>query len=260
MNIALLFQFHHLPSSSFRVHVFDVGQGDGLLLTSPSGKHILVDGGPDLSLVRHLSRALPFFDRTIDLLIITHPNTDHLATLPHIIEHYNVRAILLHPVSSDLPIYREIIAAITKSNSRILRPSPENDINLGDGVVLDVLWPPEQPQGKWLRNANNISIVIRAIHGGKSILLTGDIEKEAETEILASGADLHTTILKVAHHGSATSTSTGFLLASSPKMAIISAGRNNRYKHPHPSVVNRLLRSGAAIATTAEMGTIVKEF
>lgn len=260
MNIALLFQFHHLHPPSFRVHVFDVGQGDSLLITSPSGKHILVDGGPDLSLVRHLARTLPFFDRTIDLLIITHPNTDHLAALPRIIEHYRVRAALLPPIFSDLPMYRDILAALTKNNSRILRPTPDSDIRLGDGVVLDVLWPPVATQGEWLQNANNTSIVLRAMYGKNSILLTGDIEKEAEMEILASGADLHTTILKVAHHGSTTSTSTGFLLASSPKMAIISAGRNNRYEHPHPSVMARLLRFGVATTTTAEKGTIVKEF
>lgn len=260
MNFALLFQMHFFPPSSFRVHVFDVGQGDGILLTSPSGKQVLIDGGPDLSLSRHLARALPFFDRTIDLLIITHPNADHLAALPSVIEHYGVQAVLLPSVASDLPIYREILAAVVRNNSRILHPSPENDINLGDGVVLDVLWPPAVPQEKWLRNVNNISTVIRAMYRGKSILLTGDIEKEAETEILASGADIHTTILKVAHHGSATSTSTGFLLASSPKTAIVSVGRNNRYGHPHPSVMTRLLRLGTGIATTAEEGTIIKEF
>lgn len=260
MNISLLLQLLLLAPSSFRVHVFDVRQGDSILLTSPSGKRILVDGGPDLSLTRHLAHALPFFDRTIDLLIITHPNADHLAALPHIIEHYNVRAILLPPIPSTLPIYREILAMIARKNSRTLSPNPDIDINLGDGVVLDVLWPTPSLRGEQLRNTNNASIVLRAVYGNNSVLLTGDIEEEAETAILASGADLHATMLKVAHHGSATSTSTGFLLASAPRTAIISAGKNNRYKHPRPSVVDRLLRYGITIATTAEMGTIIKEF
>lgn len=260
MNISLLLQLLLLAPSSFRVHVFDVGQGDSILLTSPSGKHVLVDGGPDLSLARHLAQVLPFFSRTIDLLILTHPNTDHLAALPHVIEHYNVRAILLPPIPSTLPIYGEILAMIARKNSRILSPNPDIDINLGDGVVLDILWPPSSIHGEWLRNVNNASVVVHAIYKDASVLLTGDIEEEAETAILASGADIHATTLKVAHHGSATSTSTGFLLASAPRTAIISAGKNNRYKHPHPSVVDRLLRYGVAIATTAEMGTIVKEF
>lgn len=260
MNISLFLQLPLHTPPSFRVHVFDVGQGDSILLTSPSGKHVLVDGGPDLSLARHLAQVLPFFSRTIDLLILTHPNTDHLAALPHVIEHYNVRAILLPPIPSTLPIYGEILAMVARNNSRVLSPSPGIDINLGDGVVLDVLWPPPSLRVERLRNANNASVVVRAIYKDASVLLAGDIEEEAETAILASGADIHATMLKVAHHGSATSTSTGFLLASAPRTAIISAGKNNRYKHPHPSVVDRLLRFGVAIATTAEMGTIVKEF
>lgn len=260
MNLSLLLQLLLLAPSSFRVHVFDVGQGDSILLTSPSGKHVLVDGGPDLSLARHLAQALPFFNRRIELLIITHPNTDHLAALPHVIKHYNVRAVLIPPIPSTLPIYGEILAMVARNNSRILSTSPGIDINLGDGVVLDVLWPTPSLRGERLRNTNNASVVLRAVYGNNSVLLTGDIEEEAETAILASGADIHATMLKVAHHGSATSTSTGFLLASAPRTAIISAGKNNRYKHPHPSVVDRLLRHGIAIATTAEMGTIVKEF
>ena len=103
-------------------------------------------------------------------------------------------------------------------------------------------------------------MVIRAISGDQSILLTGDIEEKAEMAILASGADLQTTILKVAHHGSKTSTSTGFLLASTPQRALISAGKNNRYRHPYPSTIARLLHFGITIATTAENGTIMEEF
>ncbi|MBI2524114.1 MBL fold metallo-hydrolase [Candidatus Peregrinibacteria bacterium] len=260
MNVSLFSQLSLLPSSALRVHVFDVGQGDSILLTSPSGKHILVDGGPDLSLVSHLAKVLPFFDRTIDLLIITHPNTDHLTALPNILQHYDVRAALLSRAPSSLPLYQEILGILVQKGIPILPPRPGIDIHLGDGVTLDTLWPPESPKNGGSNDLNNASVVVRAISGGRSILLAGDIEEKAEMAILASGADLHTTILKVAHHGSKTSTSTGFLLASAPQAAIISVGRNNMYKHPHPSIIARLLHFGITITTTAENGTIVEEF
>jgi len=260
MNASLFSQLGLFPSSALRVHVFDVGQGDGILLTSPSGKHILVDGGPDLSLTSHLAKVLPFFDRTIDLLIITHPNADHLAALPNILQHYDVRAALLSPVLSSLPLYQEIIGILIRKGIPILPPRPGRDIHLGDGVTLDTLWPPESPKNGGSNGLNNISVVVRAISGDRSILLTGDIEEKAEMAILASGADLRATVLKVAHHGSKTSTSTGFLLASAPRAAIVSVGRNNIYKHPHLSTIARLLHFGVTVTTTAEKGTIIWEF
>ncbi|OGJ57419.1 hypothetical protein A3H22_02435 [Candidatus Peribacteria bacterium RIFCSPLOWO2_12_FULL_55_15] len=260
MNISLFAQPNLLPSSSLRVHVFDVGQGDSILLTSPSGKHVLVDGGPGLSIAPQLAKALPFFDRTIALLIITHPNIDHLTAIPDILQHYDVRAALLPRTNSYLPLYQEILGILIQRGIPILYPHPDTDINLGDGVTIDILWPPESPKNEWSNNLNNTSVVVRAIFGDQSILLTGDIEEKAEMAILASGADIHTTILKVAHHGSKTSTSTGFLLAGSPQAAVISVGRNNMYKHPHPSIISRLLHFGITVTTTAENGTIVEEF
>lgn len=260
INISLFFQLSLLPSSALRVHVFDVGQGDSILLTSPSGKHILVDGGPNLSLLQHLAKSLPFFDRTIDLLIITHPNTDHLTALPTLLQHYHVRSALLPRTSSSLPLYQKILDIFLQKNISVLFARPDRDIHLGDGVIIDTLWPPESLTNEWSDNLNNIAVVTRAISRDQSILLTGDIEEKAEMAILASGADLRTTILKVAHHGSKTSTSTGFLLASTPRKAIISVGKNNRYQHPHPSTVARLRHFGITVITTAENGTVMEEF
>ena len=259
-NIVLLAQVHHLPSSRLHMYVFDVGQGDAILLTTPSGKHILIDGGPDLSLLEHLGRTMPFFNRTIDLLIITHPNTDHLFAIPFLLQHYHVRAALLSPAPSSLPTYGSILQALLQKKIPILSPSPGTDIRFRDGVLLDILWPPRTTHKNWEEDANNSSIVLRAIYGNQRILLTGDIEEKAEMAILASGTNIQSTILKVAHHGSQTSTSTGFLLASSPQSAIISVGRNNRYKHPHPNVLSRLLHFGIRTTTTAENGTVLGGF
>lgn len=260
INASLFSQLSLLPSGTLRIHVFDVGQGDAILLTSPSGKHILVDGGPDLSLIEHLGKTLPFFDRTIDLLVITHPNTDHFSAIPLLLQHYHVRAALLSPIPSSLPIYNNILQILLQKKIPILAPSPDTDIRFSDGVLLDTLWPPKTTHKKWQKNANNSSVVLQAIYGNQSILLTGDIEEKAEMAIIASGTDLRTTLLKVAHHGSKTSTSTGFLLASTPQGALVSVGKNNRYQHPHPSIIARLLHFDIAVTTTAENGTIVEEF
>lgn len=260
INASLFFQIVSFPSSSLRVHVFDVGQGDSILLTTPSGKHILVDGGPNLSLVEHLGKTLPFFDRTIDLLVITHPNTDHFFALPFLLQHYHVRAALLSPIPSPLPAYHTILHALLQKKIPILTPSPDTDIRFHDGVLLDIIWPPKTVQKQQEKDANNAAVVVRALYGHQGVLLTGDIEEKAEMAILASGADLRTTLLKVAHHGSKSSTSTGFLLASTPRAAVISVGKHNTYKHPHLSIIARLLHQNIPVTTTAENGTIVEEF
>lgn len=258
MNFSLLPQLHFLPFAPLRIHVFNVGQGDSILLTSPSGKHILVDGGPDLSPVNHLAKVLPFFHRTIDLLVLTHPNTDHLVAIPTILQQYSVRAALLPRAALSLPLYQDIVQTLVQRDIPILTPHPSMDIDFGDGVVLDVLWPSEL-SAQWVQNPNNTSVVLRVIFGDRSILLTGDIEEKAEMAILASGADLRSTLLKLAHHGSKTSTSTGFLLASSPQKAIVSAGKNNRYHHPSPIILSRLRHHHITVVNTAESGTIIEE-
>lgn len=241
------------------VHIFDVGQGDAAMIETPSGRHVLIDGGPDLSLLEHLGTALSFFDRTIDLLILTHPDLDHIAAFPDILRRFRVRHVLLTGIGHNLGRYDLFFGELQKNKTPLTTPDERYDIDIGDGVSLDILWPakttPLPAQG------NNSSIVFRLLlHGLPCLLFTGDIEEKAEHAILRSGSDISAAVIKVPHHGSKTSSSTGFLLAADPALAIISVGSENRFGHPHPEVVSRYARLGIPVRQTGRDGTVTLRF
>ncbi len=238
--LGLLFQeSSKLPDGLLHAHILDVGQGDSIMLVSPSGKQVVVDGGPDLSALEGIGRTMSFFDRSIELLVLTHPDLDHITALPAMIERYQIQAILLSGIITVQPQYRRLLAEVAERQIPVIIADPAMDIDLGDGVVLDVVWP-QKIFGTVPKKTNDTSVVLRVIFGSGSILLTGDIEEAAEWAILKTGADIRSGILKIAHHGSRTSSSTGFLLAVEPDSAVISLGKDNGFGHPHPSVMERL--------------------
>lgn len=252
----LIQEIHRLPDGCLHAYVLDVGQGDSILIVSPSGKQILVDGGPDLSALEGIGNHLSFFDRTIDLLVLTHPDLDHIAALPEITERYHINTMLLSGIETQQPQYQRLLAAVVEQKIPVIFADPQKDIDLGDGLILDIVWPPRETFATQPKKANDTSVVLRVIYKSGSILLTGDIEAKAEAAILKSGADLRSKILKVAHHGSKTSTSTGFLLAVDPEIAVISAGKDNQFGHPHWGVLNRLRYAGITIRRTDQEGEI----
>jgi competence protein ComEC len=254
--IGLLAQeYFMLPDGRLHAHILDVGQGDSTLLISPSGKQILVDGGPDLSALQGIGRHLSFFDRTIDLLVLTHPDLDHIAALPEIIERYHINAILLSGIETPQPQYQRLLASVIEKQIPVIIADPQKDIVFEDGLTLDIVWP-DHAFGTQPKKANDTSVVVRALYKDGSILLTGDIEAKAEEGILKSGVDIRSRILKAAHHGSKTSSSTGFLLAVDPEVAVISLGKDNQFGHPHWGVLERLKNEGIAIRRTDQEGEI----
>jgi competence protein ComEC len=242
-----------------RVHAFilDVGQGDSIFIRGPSGQQVLIDGGPDNAALRAIAKRMSFFDRSLDLLVLTHPNTDHFASFPAILRRYEIGAVLLSGVAYDeLPLYGEFLSLLDEKNTPVIPANPARDISLGGGLVFDVLWPLPAALVDPDEGGNDTSVVIKAIFGRDSMLLTGDIERAQEELILASGADIDAVVLKLAHHGSKTSTSTGFLLAVSPDLAVASAGKGNPFGHPHPEILRRLAHFGIPVKVTAEEGTV----
>jgi competence protein ComEC len=233
-------QYDLMYPGEFRVHFLDVGQGDSALLVTPSGRQVLIDGGPDLSALRGIARNMPLMDRSIDLLVLSHSDSDHVFSFPDILRRYHVGAVLMTGASASTPRYKEFVALLLEQRIPVILADPARDIALGDGVVLDVLWPPPGLLGQSVKNPNEVSIVLRASYGSGSILFTGDMGFTEEQEVLAAGIDIRADILKIGHHGSRYSTSTGFLLAVNPRQAIISASTTNTYGHPHPIVLRRL--------------------
>ncbi len=239
-SLALLaHEWVRLPDGKLHVALLDIGQGDGILITTPVGQRILVDGGPDLTLLERLGEELPFFDRGIDLMVLTHTDSDHVTSLPSVLERYRIKTVLMTGVDAYSSRYRAFLDAVEKSDVQVILADASHDIDLGEGLVLDVLWPIESMLGQEVEDPNNASVVAKLIWKDHEVLLTGDIEEEAERKILVSGADVSSDILKVAHHGSKTSSSTGFLLAVNPELALISAGRDNSFGHPHAQVISR---------------------
>ena len=238
------------PDGTLHFHVFDVGQGDALLLITPSGKQVVIDGGPNTDILEHLGRTMPLLDRTIELLVLSHPDADHITGLPEVLRRYNVEAVLLGGAEHNSGRHDAFISLLAQKKIPIILANPNEDIHLGDGVTLDIIWPENGLFGTKPKDANNPSVVFRALYKDHSLLLTGDIEEEAEEAILRSGRDIAAQTLKVPHHGSRTSSSTGFLVAIQPDVALISAGRDHSLGHPHRDVVERYEQMGIQVRTT----------
>lgn len=247
-----------MPDGKLHLYFFDVGQGDATLIVTPSGKQIVVDGGPDMSTLEYLGTYMPFFDRTIDLVVLTHPNADHMTALPDVLHRYAVSSVLLSGSDYDLGKYSAMLEQILSRNISVVLADPTKDIDMGDGVVLDTVWP--RPYDVSEFDVNNASVVLRVLYKNHSIMLPGDIEALAEHAILRSGVPLKSTVLKAAHHGSKSSSSTGFLLAVNPELAVISAGRDNRFGHPHLEVLHRFENMGIPLHSTAKESTISLTF
>lgn len=247
------------PDGKTHAFFLDVGQGDAMLLVSPSGEHVLVDGGPDFSVLEHLGEIMSFFDRTIELLVLTHPDRDHITALPEILHRYHVRHVLFTGVDHALGRYEFFFALLRDLHIPLTLADPRNDFDVDGDLTINILWPPKQwEEETW--DLNDTSIVLRVVSGTSSLLLTGDISARVERRLLALYPALHASILKLPHHGSRFSSSEIFLRSLAPQLAVISSGKGNPYGHPHPEVLERLAALGIPWRSTAEGGTIAFEY
>ncbi len=243
------------PKRETAVHFFDVGQGDAALIAGPSGQQIVVDGGPNLSLLEHLERTMPFMDRTIDMIVLSHPHQDHLFAFPEILKRYAVKNVLMTGMDFSLPRYREMLTLLREKHVNVLLADPAKDIIWKDGLMLDVVWPRTGLLGQ-KGDANNTSVALRVLYGKDSVLFTGDMEEPQERAILSAGIDVSADILKVAHHGSRTSSSTGFLMAVKATQAVVSVAAQNSYKLPNQDVLDRLKQFGMKTHLTSLSGSL----
>lgn len=247
------------------VAFLDIGQGDGIYIEAPNGNKMIIDGGPSAGAeLRALGQVMPFWDHSIDLVLATHPDQDHVGGLPAVIERMNVSYVVTTENSSGTGAYAAFEKAITeKGLERILARTGEKII-LDEGVVLEILFPDRSTLG-W--DTNTSSIVARLSYGDESFLFTGDSPQSIEKylvsklaqggQIRKDGQSLHSNVLKLGHHGSRTSSSQIFLSAVNPDYAIISAGLNNKYGHPHKEVTDLLTLLKIPSISTVDHGTTV---
>lgn len=246
-----------MPDDKLHVSFLDVGQGEAILIQRGS-QQVLIDGGPSpQTLARELGERMPFWDRTIELVVLTHPHEDHLSGLVEVLGRYRVEEVLYPDVEYDSPLYGEWRRLIETNEITSTSAQAGQEIDLGEGVTMTVLHPPATLMAGTDSDTNNNSAVLRLGFGRVSFLFTGDIEWEAEFRLIAEGAELGCTVLKVGHSGSATSTTDEFLAAASPQLAVISVGENT-YGHPHDEVVARLEENLGEenVFRTDEQGTI----
>ncbi|HMF57840.1 MAG TPA: ComEC/Rec2 family competence protein, partial [Pyrinomonadaceae bacterium] len=275
--------FHPLsaakPRGRLRVDFLDVGQGDSALVTMPDGTTILIDGGgrPARGGRRgeadEESGSEPFERDTrsigeavvseylwhlgldhVDYVMATHADADHIQGLNDVIKNFRVRAALVARVPAIDQEFREFFETAQRENVPVYMVGRGDVLHFGS-VAAEVLWPVRTASAR-APSQNNDSIVMRILFGERAFLLTGDMEREAESELAAQPYNLGCDIIKVAHHGSRTSSTQSFVSASHPGLAIISVGLTSPFGHPHPDVVQRWRDSGAQVLTTGHSGTI----
>lgn len=256
LNVFIWMQFRSGPPR-LRVSILDVGQGDSILVQGPSGIQMLVDGGPDRSVLRQLPREVGFFDRYLDLVVETHPDKDHTAGLSDVLDRYRVPNFLGPGILSNTATSKHFDQSVAnESGIRTFTARRGMRIHLGNGAYADVLYPDRDvSRGE----ANEGSIVMRVVFGTTSFMLTGDAPSDVEQRLIELGSregKLSTTVLKAGHHGSKYSTSDEWLAALSPKVVAVSAGKENQYGHPNPETIARIKKEGAQIISTIDSGTI----
>ena len=263
------------------VAFLNIGQGDAIFIEAPSGSQILIDGGPNKSVLRELSKVMPFYDRSIDVVLATHADQDHIGGIPDVLQKYKVDIFMETGVSGESSSYKELEKIVEEKSQGVplgnFKGEPLKKIlvrrgmvvDLGDGVVLQILFPDRDPAGM---ETNTSSIIARLVYGENEFLFTGDSPKSIENYLVSLESQgetlgnsqgltlgLESDVLKSGHHGSKTSTSPEFVTAVSPEYVVISAGKDNRYGHPSQEVLDILNNFGAEILRTDKDGRIVFE-
>jgi competence protein ComEC len=250
-----------LPDGRLHLTVLDIGQGDAILVEAPSGATALIDGGPDPELtLRRLGANLPFFQRRVDLVVVSHPHQDHVAGLVDVVERFRVGTVLHAGISFANQAYERLLTDATGDPGiRLAVARAGQAVRLDGATTLEVLYPDDAdataplPEG----DINNGSIVMLLRHGGFEALLTGDAERPVEETLLARRLLTPVDVLKVGHHGSESSTTASLLEATRPSVAVISAGADNEYGHPAPPTLDALAAvAGLTILRTDLYGDV----
>lgn len=245
-----------------KVSFLDIGQGDAIYIEAPNGKQMLVDGGPDKTTLLRLRKVMPFFDKSIDVLVVTNPDKDHIGGFIDVLRKYEVSVVVEPGTISKTETYKVLTEKIEKEKAEKVIARREQEIVLDSeyGVKLVILFPDRDVRAL---STNDGSIIAKLIYGNTSVMLQGDAPKEMEQYVMSleqkqkgNVSFLDSDILKVGHHGSYTSSDGSYVKAVSPFVAVASLGKDNRYGHPHKETVETFSLLGVSLLRTDEEGTI----
>lgn len=243
-------------SDVLTVAYLDIGQGDAIYIEAPNGHQMIIDGGPNETLMSALPPVMPMGDMSIDVMMVTNPDLDHYSGFLPLLDAYDVGAVVEPGTTNEFSMYGELEKKIREEGAEHILARKGETIMLDPehSVYFEILFP-DRNVSTW--KSNDGSIIGRLVYGDTSFLFTGDATMLAEA-LMLSGSDVSgTDVLKVGHHGSKTSTGDALLREASPALAIISAGKGNRYGHPSPVVTDRLARYGIPYLVTMNEGTII---
>lgn len=233
-----------------------IGQGDAIFIDAPSGRQVLIDGGPASGgIVRKLSIVMPFYDRSIDVIIPTHPDADHIAGLIPVLARYDVSYVVHSDVQGDTKTAKELVAAMRREGAQDVVARRGQIIDLGDGAYLEVLSPDRTVAGV---DTNTGCVVARLVYGATAFMLPCDAPQSVEKYLVAlDGQALKADVLKAGHHGSRTASSPLFVGMVDPAWAVYSRGCGNTYGFPHQETIATMARFGIPVEDTCEQGTIM---
>jgi comEC/rec2 family protein len=246
--------FFQVSNHNLRFHFIDVGQGDSSLIITPKGNTILIDAGDEAHAKKVLSYVREQGIEKLDLVIATHPDADHIGGMDKVIKNFDIGVFAMPDVSAKTNQYKQIQRELKAKKMKAIRLYQGDEVQIDDDLDFEILSP---VKGKKYDDTNEYSIVAKIVYKDTSFILMGDATMENEVDIINNVPDIDIDVLKLGHHGSSTSSSDYFITKTSPKIAIISCGKNNKYGHPHQEVMRVLKKHGVTPYRTDEMGDIV---
>lgn len=256
LNVLLLCLIYVLISpKKLELSFLDVGQGDAILVQTPSGKSMLIDGGPSAVVVDKISEKFSYFNKDVDVMVATHPDADHVTGLIPVLEKYNTQIIVNSPVASHTKIFSELEKYMLDENAEMHVAHASDFIDFHDGVTAYILYPDNNFQEK-KGDTNDASVSMFIVYGDESFLLTGDLPTTEEYNLLQDALPKNVTVYKAGHHGSKYSSGEQLLSYIKPEYSVISVGKNNKYGHPNQEAIDRLQKYSKEIISTIDRGTI----
>jgi len=245
----------HKPE--LQVYFFDVGQGDSIFIEAKDGTQILIDGGPTNKILPLLGGVMPFYDRSIDAVILTHPHADHVSGLIEVLKRYSVGKVIESGADYNTAEAKEFENLVSQKHIKKIIIDKPIKLVFFKNAELNFLFPDKSFEGQILKNVHDSALVSELDFEGKKILFVADAEKKLEQYLIQKGVLEDVDVLKAGHHGSKTSSNDFFLKIIKPEYAVISVGAKNRYGHPHQQTLSNLAAVSTQIFRTDLGGTII---